>query len=262
MPAALRPAKGDVMPESMTKDLLPPPELHELRNSGTVALFLDFDGTLVDLAATPDAIHVPDGLAHALEALGTRHRGAMAVVSGRALDNLAEHLGAFQFAVAGSHGAEVRGASGETIGAKPTMLLAAVQDAVDLFARDNAEVSIERKAYGLALHYRAAPHLEDSVRGFAAELAAAYDLQIKQGKAVCELMQSRGGKDRAVSLLMQRPLFAGAHPVFIGDDVTDEDGFEEVVRRGGTAIVVGERDSAAAQFRLADPAAVRDWLSL
>lgn len=239
-----------------------PPSLDDLRARGPVALFLDFDGTLVDIAPTPDAIDVPGGLASALADLATQHGGALAVVSGRSLEDLKHHLGALRVAVAGSHGAEIRGASGEGIGPKPAMLGQGTQQAIRDFADAHDGVEVESKTFGLALHYRAAPERRAEVEGFARELADQQGLQIKAGKAVCELMMGGGGKDRAVGILMNSAPFAGAHPVFIGDDITDEDGFVEAARHGGTTILVGEREGSAAQFGLADPAAVRDWLGL
>ena len=246
----------------MTAMLPDPPALSDLRARGPVALFLDFDGTLVEIAPTPDSIEVPGGLAAALEDLAARQGGALAVVSGRAIDNLREHLGPFRFAVAGSHGAEVRGASGERIGGKPQALSADVREAIEKFAAGHDGVEVEYKSFGLALHYRAAPDAGDEVLAFAKDLAATKHLQLKTGKSVCELMHAGGGKDRAVSVLMESAPFAGAHPVFIGDDVTDEDGFAEVLRRGGTAIRVGEPKPTEAEFGLAGPDAVRDWLGL
>lgn len=246
----------------MTNPRPAPPPLADLLQQGAAALFLDFDGTLVNIAATPDAIEVPGGLAAALESLAGRHAGAVAVVTGRALDNLAEHVGTLRIATAGSHGAEVLGASGERIGGQPMALSDDVRSAIERFAAQHEGVSVEYKSFGLALHFRADPAAEQRVRAFAGDLAAEHGLQLKRGKSVCELMQSGGGKDRAVAVLMDTAPFAGTNPVFIGDDVTDEDGFAEVIRRGGTAIVVGDRPDSGAQFGLADPAAVRDWLGL
>lgn len=237
-----------------------PPSLAALLADRPLALFLDFDGTLVEIADGPDAIAVPERLGAGLERLATRLGGALALVSGRGIDNLQSFLGPLPLHLAGSHGGHVLAPCGTPLReAEP--LPAPVTEALGAFARDKG-LLYERKAHGAALHYRARPELEDDAHGFAQDLAAAHGLVIKSGKCVIELVRPGADKGGAVDLLIGQPPFAGARPVFIGDDVTDEDGFAACTRLGGFGIAVGERPSAAARHSLASVKDVHAWLEL
>lgn len=242
-------------------DLPPPPSLDSIIGAGPVALFLDFDGTLIEIAATPDAISVTSGLAGRLAALSDRIGGRLALISGRSLDDLESHLGPLHLACAGSHGAALRGADGTRFGAPPVPLDDAVIREVRGFAAKAGAV-FEPKTHGAALHSRANPPIEEPCALFMEELAARHGLAVKRGKFVAELVRPGADKGAAVRAFMAAPPFAGAVPVFVGDDVTDEDGFAEALRQGGLAITVGPRDTRSAAFGLADPAAVHQWLGL
>ena len=239
-----------------------PPPLRQLARDAAPALFLDFDGTLVDIAPTHDAISVAPGLPAALEALSARLEERAAIVSGRSLDDLARHLGPLSLAQAGSHGADCLLASGERVGPAPPELphdaLAAMRD----FAARHEGVSIEAKPHGAAIHYRARPAAEAEVQAQAERFAQQFGLRLKRGKCVVELVSASADKGAAVAGFMRVAPFAGAHPVFIGDDLTDEDGFRAVAERGGFGILVGEPRATAARFRLAGPHAVHQWLEL
>lgn len=239
--------------------LPPPPALRALIAAGPVALFLDFDGTLVELAPTPDAILVPEELAANLVRLSARLEGRLALVSGRDLTDLARRLGELPIACAGSHGAARRQADGTALDAPALPLDPAVIAEVEAFARSSG-ARFERKDHGAALHSRTAPSLEEPSRAFMQGLAARHGLALKQGKFVAELTRPGADKGAAVHAFMETAPFGGARPVFIGDDVTDDDGFAAVRELGGIAIAVGERPAPLAHFVLADPAAVRDWL--
>lgn len=241
--------------------LLPPPPLLKLTEQGAVALFLDFDGTLVAIAETPDAIRVADTLGKRLESLAERMAGRLALVSGRSLEDLATHLGKPAIFRAGSHGAALIDPSHDMIGQPPEKLPAKVTDALSEFA-DSQELHFEAKSHGAALHYRARPEMQATAEEFAAGLARAHDLEIKTGKLVVELVRPGGGKACAVHILMQQSLFAASVPVFIGDDVTDEDGFAAANTLGGFGIAVGERKSAAARYHLQTIEDVHQWLKL
>jgi len=238
-----------------------PPDLGRLISTAPIALFLDFDGTLVDIAATPDAIDVPSGLADRLAKLSAQLGGRLALVSGRAIEDLELHLGELAFACAGSHGAARRGASGQWLGPGPTPIPALVVAEVAAFAEASGALH-EPKAHGVALHSRIAPQLEQRCSEFMAQLAARHHLDVKRGKLVAELVQPGTNKGAAVRAFMAENPFKGARPILVGDDVTDEDGFAAVVEHGGLAVTVGPRDSRLARFGLADPGAVRDWLGL
>lgn len=238
-----------------------PPGLDALGRDGPPALFLDFDGTLVDIAPTPDGILVPPDLADALRALRDRLEGRLALVSGRALDDLERHLGPLAIARAGSHGSDCRAADGSLLGEAPAGLPAAVLETIHLFAQTRG-FDTEDKPHGAALHYRSNPSLEDAGLSFAQAIAREHGLQVKRGKCVIELVSSGADKSVAVRSIMQAAPFRSALPVFVGDDVTDEDGMRAAVTMGGFGVAVGERPSENARYSLESPAAVQQWLGL
>ncbi|MBU2033093.1 MAG: trehalose-phosphatase [Alphaproteobacteria bacterium] len=244
-----------------TAPLLAPPPLAALLAARPVALFLDFDGTLVGIAPRPDAIRVPDALAAKLAGLSDRLDGRLALVSGRALEDLEAHLGPLAVARAGSHGADRRRPDGSIFGSAPSGLVDTTVREVEDYARAQALV-FETKAHGCALHYRAHPEAGDSAEAFMRAIAAREGLAVKTGKCVVELVHEGADKGGAVRAFMAEPPFAEARPVFLGDDVTDEDGFAACAGLGGFGVLVGEERATAAQFRLPDIDAVHTWLEL
>ena len=238
----------------------PPPSLRSLAERGPLALFLDFDGTLVDIAVEPGAIAVSPGLTANLAALSKRLTGRLALISGRAIENLEQHCGRLAVACGGSHGAALRAADGTILKADEPLSPEIMRE-----AREWAQargIFIESKPHGVALHSRTTPELEENCALYLAMLAGRHGLAVKRGKRVAELVRPGADKGGAVRQFMAQPPFAGAIPVFIGDDVTDEDGFVACGTLGGFGIAVGERLSQAARFHLSDPAAVRQWASL
>lgn len=242
-------------------DLPSPPPFEDLLAQAPLALFLDFDGTLVDLAQTPSAIVVPARFAKGLAGLSARLSGRLALVSGRSIEDLERHCGPLAVECAGSHGAERRRSDGRALGLPPEPLPERVLGQVDRFARENA-VAYEAKPHGAALHSRTVPDMEERCALFMAELAAAHGLVLKRGKRVAELVRPGADKGAAVREFMAAEPFIGAVPVFLGDDVTDEDGFAAAGDLGGFGIAVGSRPTQAARYGLADPAAVQQWLAL
>ncbi|RKF19176.1 trehalose-phosphatase [Altericroceibacterium spongiae] len=250
------------MMEMNEKSALPvPPPFEALRSNGSVAVFLDFDGTLVDLALTPDGIDVPPDLATRLEAFGQKLEGRLALVSGRATDNLEQHLGPLALARAGSHGIARFRADGSRLGKEPEGLPPAVYEALQTFA-DSQGFDLEIKTHGAALHYRGVPHQERDGLTFAENIAKQHALHVKRGKFVIELVRPGANKGGAVQAFMEEEPFRGAMPIFIGDDVTDEDGFNAVSRLGGFGILVGDRFPTEARYMLASPKEVFKWLGL
>lgn len=241
--------------------LLPPPPLADLAAQTAVALFLDFDGTLVPIASGPDAIEVPLGLAGNLEVLSRILSGRLALVSGRSLDDLTRYIGGPAIYRAGSHGAARQTPAGAWLGEPPKALPAAAIAAIEEFAA-HKNLHFEPKSHGAALHFRARPELAEEAAGFAQELAGDHGLQVKHGKSVVELVRPGGGKDGAVRTFMAEPAFAGAMPIFVGDDVTDEDGFLAAADLGGFGIAVGERISSNARYHLENVKDVHEWLKL
>jgi trehalose 6-phosphate phosphatase len=238
-----------------------PPPLTEPGGEAPVALFLDFDGTLIDIAATPDGIVVPPDLATRLTRLSKRLDGRLALVSGRAVANLDEHCGPLAIALAGSHGLSRFSATRQRLGAQPTPMPEGVFEALTEFAARTG-LHLETKAYGAALHYRADPSLAERAEAFAGSLAEEHGLMVKRGKYVVELVPPGADKGAAVREFMGEAPFAGARPVFVGDDVTDEDGFEAASQLGGFGVLVGHRNVTAARYALPDPAGVTQWLGL
>lgn len=239
-----------------------PPPLDALGINGSLALFLDFDGTLVEIAPTPDGIDVPPNIANRLEDLAGRHGGRVALVSGRSLENLAQHIGEAGLARAGSHGAERKRADGRLLGDEPAAIPPEAARAAQAFASAREGVDYEAKRHGAAVHYRSAPALECEVIRFAVETAATHGLVVKRGKCVAELVHRGADKAGAVRAFMGEPPFRGSVPIFVGDDITDEDGFRAASEMGGFGIIVGDRASAFARYRLANPAEVHAWLKL
>lgn len=241
--------------------LRPPPRLPDLSRERPVALFLDFDGTLVDLAPTPDSISVGETLADDLATLSERLDHRLALVSGRAIPDLERHLGPLRVARAGSHGIARELADGSALGDLPVALPDDATQALRDFAAA-AGFALEQKPHGAALHYRNDPTLEPAGLAFAQELAGLHQLEVKRGKSVIELVRPGVSKEGAVRAFMQVPPFAGAVPIFVGDDITDEDGFRAADDLGGFGILVGERSPTRARYQLPDTAAVHEWLGL
>jgi len=244
-----------------SKTLSAPPPLAKLLARGAIALMLDFDGTLVPIASEPDAIIVDPGLLCSLEELSRQLSGRLALVSGRSLEDLAKYIGNPAIFMAGSHGAVCCSPDGAILGEPPMAIPIAATQALAEFAREQ-DLHFEPKTHGAALHFRSRPELAKHAVNFAEGLAAQHELQIKQGKSVVELVQPGGGKDGAVCVLMAHPQFAGSMPVFIGDDVTDEDGFSSASNFGGFGIAVGERPSNNAYYHLQTVQDVHEWLKL
>lgn len=237
-------------------DLKPPAALPE-----DAALFLDFDGTLVELAETPDSIRVPEGLAPLLERLRRRLDGRLAIVSGRSLADLERHLPASGIAFSGSHGLELMLADGARLPLSAPIGLDDVSDKVRRFADDAPGLIAEEKPAGIALHFRRAPECEERATQFMEKLAARHGFSIQRGSMVIELRPIGATKGDALRAFMTEPAFARARPWFVGDDLTDEHGFAAAADLGGAGILVGAVRDTAARFRLPSAAAVREWLA-
>lgn len=239
----------------MTADLPPPDDLLD-----GAALFLDFDGTLVELAETPDAIRVPSALAPMLERLRRRLDGRLAIVSGRSLADLERHLPLHDIAFSGSHGLELRLADGTRLPLSVPVGLEGARAAVERFAGVHDGLIVEGKPAGIALHYRLAPQHENAVLALMDSLAKAYGFSLQCGKMVAELRAEGANKGDAVRAFMTEPEFMAASPVFVGDDLTDEHAFAAANALGGAGVLVGPARKTAAAYRLGSVAAVARWL--
>ncbi len=207
------------------------------------ALFLDVDGTLVEIAQTPEGVTVPVTLPASLRQISAALNGAVALVSGRSIANMEALLGPMPTAIAGLHGLEVRPAANQEIRRVKvdSRCLADARAALQVFAKDHDGVTLEDKGLTLALHYRKAPELQAAAEQTVAELLTRYDgrLHAIRGKMVIELKPPGADKGTAIETMMAAPPFKGRRAVFVGDDVTDEDGFAAVNRLGGISIRVG-----------------------
>lgn len=233
------------------------------RLPASAALFLDFDGTLVGLAQRPQDVRVADWVVPTLERLRLQLGGALAIVSGRALCVIDAYLDPLRLAVAGEHGVERRDATGHIERRRAEPPSEVVLCAGELAAR-HAGLILEMKQSGFALHFRQHPELgalcREALRNALAHApAAALDWELLHGHCVYELKQRAVSKGTAVQAYLAEPAFAGRLPVFIGDDVTDEDGIRAVQAAGGFGIRVGPGPSQA-RHRLSDTEAVAAWL--
>jgi trehalose 6-phosphate phosphatase len=220
------------------------------------ALFLDFDGTMVDIAPQPHAVEVPKPLIGALQHLSDHLQGAVAVISGRPIEQIDAFLRPLKLAVAGVHGAERRGADGQ-LHLLQTFPLDAIEEAACTLAARNPGLLVENKRGSIALHYRQRPELEPlCLQSMQDAVATSPGVTLLKGKMVVEAKPGGASKGRAIEDFLREAPFAGRKPVFIGDDVTDEAGFSTVQRLGGLGIKVGG-GATVAWRRLADPSALR-----
>lgn len=226
------------------------------------AFFFDFDGTLVELAPTPDGVVVEARVHTLLETLHKRTGGAVAVVSGRGIESLDAMLAPLHLPTAGLHGAERRDSNGDTlrVGFGDERLIT-MEQALEQVVADNPGMLLEIKGAALALHYRNAPTREAAARiateQLAERFADAYVLQ--PGKMVFEIKPKNVDKGRAIGAFLDEPPFAGRKPVFAGDDLTDEKGFAVVNAHHGLSIKVGAGETIA-PHRVGSVSDLLDWI--
>lgn len=237
-------------------DLPPPPD--SLLDQAS--LFLDFDGTLVELAERPDAIVVPGATIALLGALQQRLNGRLAVVSGRAVADLETYLPARDMVLCGSHGMELRLGDGTLLPIELPPGLDVVRARARNFAAAHPGLLAEDKKAGVAMHYRQAPDLAAVAGDFMERLAREAGLLVQRGHMVIELRPDGADKGDAVRALMAQAPFAGARPIFVGDDLTDEHGFAVAAELGGAGVLVGVERPSAALYRLPSVGAVTAWL--
>ena len=231
--------------------------------AGDDALFLDLDGTLVEIAPTPDAVRPARRLLPLLETVSRRLGAAMAVVSGRSILQIDRILAPLVLPAAGLHGLERRSASGAHSPPPALPRYDELRTALRTFAADCPGLMLEDKGAALALHYRARPEL-GAAAAAAVETALGggrAGIAVQHGKAVVELRPEGADKGMAVAAFMSEPPFAGRRPVFAGDDITDEAAFRAVRAQGGVTVRVGRAAATAAEWSLADVAAVHAWLA-
>lgn len=234
------------------------------------AYFLDMDGTLIELADAPDAARTDACIVDLIGRLLVATRGAVAIVSGRALADLDRRFHGLKLPLAGQHGLERRDAAGrQRRHGTPAALRRSLEARLKPVVERHPGLLLEDKGATLAVHYRQAPQLASYVHRFVHELvraqaraepAQAARLELQKGKRVVEIKPAGFHKGTAIEAFLREPPFCGRKPVYIGDDLTDEHGFAVVNRHGGLSIKVG-RGPSTARYRLPDVAAVRSWLA-
>lgn len=236
--------------------------LPPLIDPSTHTLFLDVDGTLLDIAATPGAVVVPLALVSLLEQARMRFGGALAIVTGRRISNADFLLKPLKLAASGVHGSEMRYAPDGEIICASTAMHDDIKAQLFSLAEQIPGVLIEPKGAGVALHYRLVPDrradLEEAVRQVIRDHGKS--LVVAAGRMVLEIIPSGNSKGTAIDRLLQVPPFAGRVPVMIGDDVGDKPAFEAVLARGGLALKVAGENFSQRVSDFSGPAAVLDWL--
>ena len=254
-------------PQSSGEEALPdavPVPRAMLPHLKELAILLDIDGTLLDLAPTPREVWVPPGLSDTLNGLLQRSLGALALVSGRSLNDIDLIFAPDQFPAVGGHGAEMRLAiSDEAAASAAPPMDKELKRRLAAIAKLSPGILLEDKGYSLALHYRLAPHAEkaiyEAVSLIRADLPNA-PIEVLPGKSVCEIKHTGFNKASGVLELMKHEPFRGRRPLFIGDDVTDESVFAIMPDLNGFAFSVGRRAQGVAGH-FDQPSDVRTWLA-
>lgn len=226
------------------------------------ALFLDLDGTLVDIAATPDGICVPGGLAVTLDRLTAGLSGALAIISGRAVWEIDSYLRPLKPVAAGIHGAELRTIPCGQVSATVEPLEESILHRVMKVGALDAKIIIEPKRYSVAVHYRNAEHTRREIEtALQCILEGSGDhLILSHGRKVFEIVPRQISKGMALAALMEQPAFRGRIPVMVGDDVSDLSAFDMAVRLGGAFQRVAGEHFAHGEAEFESPAHVRAWL--
>jgi trehalose 6-phosphate phosphatase len=232
----------------------PPPSLQW-------CVFLDVDGTLVELTDTPSQTIADPEIKTLLSEVAERLGGAVALISGRKIDTLDELFAPLRFPAAGLHGVERRKANGDLQGASFTdSQLDDARTAMAALTAAHPGTLLEDKGRTIGLHYRMAPQYEEEMRQAVGAIVQSLgrNYHVQAGKMLLEIKPRGFSKATAIKAFMHEPPFSGRRPVFVGDDLTDQDGFAMVESQGGISIGVGDR--VRGQYELADVAAVRNWL--
>lgn len=225
------------------------------------AYFLDVDGTLLEIRPRPEDVRADAALLGVIERITAAAGGALALVSGRAIDDLDRIFAPLKLPAAGLHGAEIRFAGG-TRSFASAELVEEARPKLRAFAERYDGLRLEDKGATLALHFRQRPDLAAETERFVASLATRPELSAQRGKMVVELKASAHTKASGVAQLMAEAPYAGRRPVFVGDDLTDEHGFEWVNGNGGVSVRIAATPTpSAARFSLANPAELRAALA-
>ena len=228
----------------------------------SLALLLDVDGTLIEIAATPQAVRVPPSLKHTLSRLRDALDGALCLVSGRPIADLDNLFAPLQVAIVGGHGAEIRTSPTGEIAGAAAGLSQELREQLLAIATETPGLIAEEKGHSVALHYRLVPEQETTVRAridATCERWAGDTVEVLPGKSVFEIKPRTFNKGVAIRTIMQDSPFQGRRPVFLGDDVTDESAFRVMPEFNGLGFSVG-RTLPGTQGFFATPREVRHWL--
>ena len=237
-------------------------KLPAIRAEDGIALFLDLDGTLVDFASHPDDVVLLERTRNSLQRLHERLGGAVAIITGRDIETVDRITAPVHLPIAGVHGLMRRDANGQVHHmAVDDEALERIRAQLDVWSKDHPGVLVERKPGAVALHYRKRPDLEDACAHLMDEMGGGLEgFLLLRGKSVIELRGGGTDKGQAIRAFISEEPFAGRKPVFAGDDVTDEDGFEAVNAKDGITIKVGEGKSVA-RYRAETVEAFTEWLA-
>ncbi len=235
---------------------LAPPSL----SADSIALFLDLDGVLAAIASTPEGVVEDPDRTAMLRRLQDRLQGRLAVISGREIAEIDRICGGAVKVAAGIHGLERRHADGRMQRVEPSAGVARALEDMRVFAEAWPGVLIEDKGLAAGLHYRQAPEAEQAARELSEALAARHDLIVQPGHMIHELKTPGADKGRALAAFMEEAPFKGFTPVMLGDDLTDEFGFEAAARLGGGGVLVGPERQTHARWGLADQPTAMAWL--
>lgn len=229
--------------------------------AGNIALFFDFDGTLVEIVQHPELAQLAPATRETLKRIHNLPSSALAIVTGRDIDDVDRFLGPLRLPVAGAHGMKRRASDG-SLRSRPVddAAISQLHDALGPFVASNEGLHLERKFGSVALHYRARPELEQqAVEAMIGAMRELEEFQVQRGKMVIEARTNGAGKGEAIADFLAEAPFAGRLPLFAGDDVTDEDAFEIVNARGGITVKVGS-GATQAMYRASDTPEFLDWL--
>lgn len=229
--------------------------------SDNLAFFFDLDGTLAEIKPHPDQVYIPAAVRTLLQKMSVMSEGALALISGRSMAELDKLATPFRFPLAGVHGAERRDINDKThVVTLPAPLVKTLQQELSEMLALLPGTELESKGMAFALHYRQAPEAQEAIYALAREMTTRFpQLALQPGKCVVELKPLGINKGAAIRAFMQEAPFKGRTPVFIGDDLTDEAGFEQVNALGGVTVKVGAGETVA-RYRLANVRMVYHWL--